>query len=124
MIYFTTTEPSGFLSSVNPSGPSDKIKDLYGGDVTMDKSLTENTSIYIHGELERKMGFDIPWVLSGHFEDKSVQDAIAVDKDTMEEYLCKLVLSDGTDDLGKRRGFFVVNSAVKETKQALNSFTN
>jgi len=65
MIKITTSIPYAMLNSGQLETLTDTSK--YKGLVNVDKSYT--SSIYIHGDLEEHLGFDIPLFLEGDFSD-------------------------------------------------------
>ena len=95
MIKVTTSEAYGMFDNlISGNNPNPII------DITNFKGLSNkfepntSASIYLHGDLEDKAGFDIPIFLEGEIKYEGIHDAIALlpgDDNTVQEIKAKII---------------------------------
>jgi len=125
MIKITTTIPYGMFNSGQPETLTDTSK--YKGLVNVDKSYT--SSIYIHGDLEEHLGFDIPLFLEGDFSDllkdkQTIKVIYDLNDKTIEEDALMFLWINTEHGIKKILGYIIEPGDEESIKYALKQQKN
>ncbi len=117
-LIFTTSHPGAFGSTEDYNEEFVKRWNNYPKAIVGVESKTGLATLYIHGELERKVGFDIPIWLAGNLDvRKEVQDCEVYDVSGKTKYAAKIVMRDRENNiLGRWYGLIVLPEEVEKTK--------